>query len=177
MPVFLVFLLILVLFIFGVAYFIYSIQESQTKYYYLSIVFVFLGSCMIYWLCKSWNQDIDTEDYHCIRNIMHSDGSMTQQIFYDRGDGPYSINITQRLNRIFPNNTIVKVSRYKTFKNGIWWMTNDSFLLYEAILPNDENYEDARKLVKDIKIVDEEIIEPNLLQSTSAKCISDLRKR
>jgi len=123
----------------------------------LSTVFAALGVAMICWLCVGWEQDIDEKEYYYIRNVEYDNGTSVQKIIIDERklteseDVIGSINITKELDRIFPNGTIIKAYRYKSMKKGVCWL-NGHIWYYEPVLPDDENYEEAKKLVKDIKI-------------------------
>jgi len=158
MPMFLVFAIVAASFITAIVYLCYAVKRSRLDYLTFFIVFVLLGSFVTYWLCDSWNQDICEEDYHCIRNIKFDNGTMIQEVIFAEEKEtryPYNasvINITKKFNVIFPDNTIIKTYRYKSIKNGIWWI-NGSRLCCEPILPNDEDYERVKKLTKDIKMV------------------------
>jgi len=110
------------------------------------VVGMICSAATIPWLCLSMNQDMVGPQYHYIDTMVDSKGVHQHYIypkFFD--EKPIAVDVKARasLKIVLPEDTIVKVWKFNTWKNGINWM-NGSIIYCEVITPLDKEYKNVK---------------------------------
>ena len=84
---------------------------------------IFGGIC---WMASASNQDILSEQYYVLKNVQLENGATAQYITYGDFWNTTNKNITEELKVIYPEGSIVRAFKYKSYKNGIYWLNEDT---------------------------------------------------
>lgn len=120
MPVILIFLIIGLTLIIGVAMLIIAIQDTRSTLYWIGSVSIILGITFSVWVGVSTDQAIVLDGIYKLETVKTINGSV--QIVMDNKN--YLHNITNKLGVTFPDGVKVKIEYYEPTTNGIDWLNS-----------------------------------------------------
>lgn len=90
-----------------------------------SLIGFFLVLTPIAWMYEAWEQDEITIGYYVVQKDRQADGTYIQYVRAGEHWNSPSLNVTEKLTKIVPDGTYIRIYRYQPYKKWINWMNGE----------------------------------------------------